>query len=115
MGVRVTKVFCRAGEYKGAVTYAFHCPGCESLHAIQVGPGDKGWSFNGDLVKPTVSPSILVNGHPQYRHPTEPRCHSFVKEGRIQFLSDCEHPLAGQTVDLPPYPDADWDEGESEE
>jgi hypothetical protein len=28
-------------------------------------------------------------------------CHSFVTDGRIQFLSDCTHELAGQTVDLP--------------
>ena len=28
-------------------------------------------------------------------------CHSFVTDGRIQFLADCTHPLAGQTVDLP--------------
>lgn len=28
-------------------------------------------------------------------------CHSFVVDGRIQFLSDCSHSLAGQTVDLP--------------
>jgi len=29
------------------------------------------------------------------------RCHSFVVDGRIQFLQDSEHELAGQTVDLP--------------
>ena len=31
-------------------------------------------------------------------------CHSFVTDGRIQFLGDCTHKLAGQTVDLP-----DWE------
>jgi hypothetical protein len=31
-------------------------------------------------------------------------CHSFVVDGRIQFLGDCTHHLAGQTVDLPPWP-----------
>ena len=30
-----------------------------------------------------------------------PRGHSYVTDGRIQYLSDCTHPLAGQTVDLP--------------
>ena len=29
------------------------------------------------------------------------RCHSFVRSGRIEFLSDSTHALAGQTVDLP--------------
>lgn len=27
-------------------------------------------------------------------------CHSFVTDGKIQFLSDCTHDLAGQTVDM---------------
>jgi hypothetical protein len=31
-------------------------------------------------------------------------CHSFVTDGRIQFLNDCTHPLAGQTVDIPEWP-----------
>jgi hypothetical protein len=30
-------------------------------------------------------------------------CHSFVRDGRIEFLSDCTHRLAGQTVDLPDF------------
>jgi len=32
-------------------------------------------------------------------------CHSFVTDGRIQFLGDCTHTLAGQTVDLPDWTD----------
>jgi len=31
---------------------------------------------------------------------TERICHSFITDGKIQFLSDCTHHLAGQTVDL---------------
>lgn len=31
----------------------------------------------------------------------ESRCHSFITDGKIQYLSDCFHELAGQTVDLP--------------
>jgi hypothetical protein len=27
-------------------------------------------------------------------------CHSFVTDGKIQYLSDCTHAMAGQTVDL---------------
>ena len=40
------------------------------------------------------------------RHPGEEApfkctiCHSFVTDGKIQFLSDCTHGLAGQTVEL---------------
>lgn len=81
------------------------------------------WQFNGDLERPTLAPSILLRrGHYcntpavpgdcacdfQERYPDEPPlkwpcviCHSFVRDGRIQFLPDCTHALAGQTVDLP--------------
>ena len=27
------------------------------------------------------------------------RCHSFVKDGKVQFLGDCDHALAGQTLE----------------
>jgi hypothetical protein len=35
----------------------------------------------------------------------ESRCHSFVKDGWIQFLGDCYHELKGLTVEIP-----DWEE-----
>lgn len=101
----------------------FRCPGCNDIHALTSAI----WAFSGSLETPTVSPSVLVTsghyagGNPQRpscwctynadqdakgepRAPFECRvCHSFVREGRIQFLNDCTHALAGQTVDLP-----DW-------
>ena len=52
------------------------------------------WGFNGDLERPTFTPSVLwTTGHDI--------CHSFVRDGRIQFLPDCTHALASQTVELP--------------
>lgn len=74
----------------------FHCPGCKYDHWVATTGDRPRWTFNGDFDKPTFSPSILVN----QSHPSK-RCHSFVKEGKIQFLSDCWHDLKGQTVDLP--------------
>jgi hypothetical protein len=89
-----------SGELYG---WRFTCPGCSqwdepgsSLHGTHV--VTTGWTFNGDVDKPTLSPSVLVTG--KYRD-EERRCHSFVHDGRIQFLSDCTHNLAGQTVELP--------------
>lgn len=103
----------------------FECPGCKTSHGIRVGhqiSGGNVWGWNGDMVKPTFSPSILVcttaftekgeqeykawaeAGYPNGRGPFESKpviCHSFVREGRIQFLHDCTHGLAGLTVDLP--------------
>lgn len=81
--------------------YIFFCPGCECLHGVWTtnrNGNNAMWEFNGDLQKPTVSPSLHVKW---VRNKGEPiSCHSFVKEGKIQFLTDCTHKLAGQIIDL---------------
>jgi hypothetical protein len=41
------------------------------------------------------------NGHVAERG----NCHSFIRNGQWEFLGDCAHKLAGQTVPLPPLPD----------
>jgi hypothetical protein len=53
--------------------------------------------------KPTLSPSILARWDTGPEH-TRHVCHSFVRNGRIEFLGDCTHALAGQTVDLKDLP-----------
>ena len=88
---------------------SFWCPGCRSGHTIHFGPaGTETWQWDGDGAKPTISPSILVNGvrgdSSEEWNRAHPRCHSFVRAGRIEFLSDCEHKLAGQTVELRALP-----------
>jgi hypothetical protein len=85
--LRVLDLKNQDGEH-GA--YAIQCPGCGNWHAF-----DSRWRFNGDFEKPTFTPSMLVN-----QHKPESRCHSFVTDGKIQFLSDCHHKYAGQTLDL---------------
>ena len=71
----------------------FKCLGCKEEHFF-----NRTWQFNDNLNSPTVRPSILV------RHFTIPSvCHSFITDGKIQYLADCTHELANQTVDLPDY------------
>jgi hypothetical protein len=42
--------------------YFIECPGCKTLHPFHVDPKHKiRWDFNGDLEKPTFSPSLMVN------------------------------------------------------
>jgi hypothetical protein len=79
------------------------CPGCNTIHAFDLGR----WNFDGDMEKPTFSPSMLVNAEDPGS-----RCHSFVRKGQFQFLGDCHHGLKGQTVDLPPLPDWLMDDGD---
>jgi hypothetical protein len=84
---------------RGGHLYVFHCPGCGHSHPFEVNaPNGAGWNWNGSFDKPTFVPSLMVErGGKQ-------QCHLFVTDGRIRFLEDCHHRLAGQTVDLP-----DWD------
>lgn len=94
----------RITDQSGAeVSWAFDCPGCGIGHTFRVeGAGPK-WTFNGDPDNPTFSPSLLVRwpkmGADGRSH--EFRCHSYVRNGKIEFLADCDHALAGKTVDLP--------------
>lgn len=79
-----------AGEQR----WLFFCPGYKEGHCI-ITPR---WKFDGNVENPTISPSILTGFPPEM---SEHRCHSFIRNGQIQFLDDCHHELKGQTVDLP--------------
>lgn len=67
----------------------FWCPGCQMYHMF-----DKRWQWNGDIDRPTFTPSLLCDEH------GDRRCHSFVTDGKINYLSDCHHALAGQSVEM---------------
>ncbi len=99
----------------------FNCPGCGDTHVLNVKQGSRPcWEFNGDYEKPTFTPSVLyksghyMDGNTEHcwcrwaeKHPGEEApfkcciCHSFVTDGKIRYLGDCSHELAGQTIDLP--------------
>ncbi len=88
---RATVAVTKSGNF---YKWLIFCPGCECAHGM-----DTKWTFNGDYQRPTFVPSIHIKGV----------CHSFVRDGRIQFLPDCSHKLAGQTVDLPDEFTVDFD------
>jgi hypothetical protein len=97
--------------------YVVYCPGCKENHFY-----DSRWNFNGNFDFPTFTPSYLRrSGHymPEHkgdcwctyseRFPDEEPipdsmkcmvCHSFLTDGKLQFLSDCTHHLARKTIDL---------------
>lgn len=86
------------------------CPGCGLQHWVNLDPGltraradgtherAPCWSWNEDFDAPTFSPRVRVTwtagGEPQV-------CHMFIQDGRVQFLGDCTHALAGHTIELP--------------
>lgn len=57
------------------------------------------------LGEPEPKQRVLGHGTPHTRDPAFGQCHSFIKNGQWQFLSDCAHELAGQTVPMVPLPD----------
>lgn len=103
-------------------TRVFYCPGCKNHHGVNI-PGGAQWEITGPVDCPTIRPSILVRGfqnppgdpedwpkNPDGSYQLGPdgkilggknmRCHSFITDGQIQFLSDCAHELAGKTVPM---------------
>lgn len=124
---RAKITICDDGLYYGV---RIDCPGCGHKvintdwtppgyrRAVRA-PGTAIWTFDGNLLRPTFMPSLLWrSGHycgttpasdcAMCKHAAEHGlpsacciCHSWVRDGRIQFLPDCTHQLAGQTVDLP--------------
>jgi len=105
---------------------AYWCPGCNTTHAVRIAAhGRDGWTWNGDVDRPSFHPSILTRhyqispeGLEMIRRGERPKdrerypgadviCHCFVRNGRIEFLNDCTHALAGQTVDMPKWTEPD--------
>ncbi len=76
------------------IGYRFHCEGCGNSHIYYTS-----WNFNGDLINPTFTPSLL-NRIPATESTPEHRCHLYVENGKIKYLNDCTHKLAGQTIEM---------------
>ena len=104
------------------------CPGCGRRHAFEIEkPNSSGsvWSWNGSIEAPSFSPSMHITSSVPAVSGAELKaillrrqageqveipyhritiCHYYLREGRIEFLSDSGHTLAGQSVDLPDIP-----------
>lgn len=101
-----------------ATHVVINCPGPLPHRIIPVQikgtrAGTGNWTWNGSVDKPTLKPSIITKG---VRHLTDEEfervnkgeevarvdviCHSWVNDGKMIFLKDCTHELAGQTLDL---------------
>lgn len=84
--------------------YRHYCPACNLMHPVHVNPpgeaGDK-WTWNGDVEKPTYSPSFKQSNWQVDRPKT---CHYFIADGKLQYCTDSDHAFAGQTIELPDVP-----------
>jgi hypothetical protein len=108
----------KARVWKNRVTII--CPACRDIeraegytdiageHAVPfAGDGaEPRWQFDGNLERPTLAPSLLRTYTVTGESTPKLVCHSFVRNGRIEYLNDCTHAMRGQTVDLPELPAA---------
>jgi hypothetical protein len=97
--IQMAKIKLVDNIYKGVKyhpdQYFYQCEGCGYTHCFALLNEGGHHAWNGDFIKPTVWPSLLENK-------TEGKiCHSFIKDGSIQYLNDCTHHLRGKTIDLP--------------
>lgn len=98
---------------RGQGRYFHWCPACEEMHQLP-----DGWTFNGNLDKPTFSPSfkhsgkrtVVVDGRwtgEWHRDadgkPLDGTCHYIITDGRIHFCSDSWHGRS-DVVDMPAIP-----------
>lgn len=110
----------------------FVCPGCATpytfpdgtehtpsgVHMLPVSGDANGrpvWTWDGNLEAPTLSPSIATKIHP-YDEQSRPLgfCHSYLRGGVFEFLTDSTHKYSGQHVPMPDLPRwAEDDDGEA--
>lgn len=88
---------------------AHWCPACEEMHVVYT---SKGWSFDGNLEAPTVTPSLSIT----YNGPDAGTiresgqrapfacCHYNITAGSLIYQADSTHPFANRTVPLPELP-----------
>jgi hypothetical protein len=91
----MAKVLVRRAD--GRTVYWLWCPACDDAVMI-----DEGWGWNGDVERPTFTPSLLTRFTMQG---SERVCHSFVVDGVWQYLGDCTHDKVGQHVPMVDFPD----------
>lgn len=89
-------------EPKDATHLRLHLPGPLPNRILPVmisgtRSGTPNWTWNGSLNSPTIKPSVLTRGGDTNG---EHVCHSWINDGKVQFLDDCSHELAGQSLDL---------------
>ena len=105
------------------------CPGCARRHGFEIDkPNASGaiWSWNGDAEAPSFTPSMHITSSvpavsgPELKAILLRRqageqvaipyhqitiCHYILTAGKIHFLPDSGHALAGKKVDLPDFPE----------
>ena len=92
--------------------WMIRCPVCTFHVFPKKGKPGASWTFNGDLHKPTFSPSmnsLVKYSEAQCEEDRRPdrRCHFIINSGMMAFCVDCTHEYAGKVI-----PMLEWSEAE---
>jgi len=96
--------------------YAHWCPACKQMHRLP-----DSWDFNGDVNRPTFTPSFKHSGMATVRdangawtgewvrdangNTVSEICHYILTDGILNFCTDCTHDFKGKNVPLPELPE----------
>ncbi len=114
-----------SGDVEHPKVLSFFCEGCNEEHSVWVNgykhPNSTAWGWNGSMDTPTFTPSILIkSGHYatyfkegdscwctyNTKHADDPSsfvcvvCHTYITNGKIEYLPDSTHHLSGQIINL---------------
>lgn len=99
---------------RGQGRYFHRCPACEEMHQLP----DNGWTFDGNVDRPTFSPSFKHGGlrarvekgrwTGEWHRGADGKaldgtCHYIITAGMIQFLNDSWH-RRSDTIPMPEIP-----------
>lgn len=88
--------------------WLIRCEACGHHSIPKAAQPNATWTFNGDLIKPTFTPSMNECSNPREHKDYRPdcptrRCHFILTDGVMRYCGDCTHKLANHTVPLQPW------------
>lgn len=87
---------------------AHYCIACRGLHNFSIKRPNhlaQRWTWNGHIVAPTFFPSMHIITRHLHDRKFMQSCHYWIRGGRVEFLKDCTHSMAGVTISLPVLPE----------
>jgi hypothetical protein len=98
-GSKMKAILCKSGFY---VVFKCHKHGEHLVEAAR-------WHFNGNLDKPTISPSVRHFVPQVGSTPENTICHYSIADGEITYHGDNPHEFAGKKLDLLEFSPEDFE------
>lgn len=93
-------------ESEGVEAYSHWCTACQECHTFYIqDQGPEKWSFNGNVDRPTFSPSMKLYRIGKKKDEERTLCHYILTDGVMNYCNDSPHAFAGKSVPLEDIPD----------